>query len=268
MDMTMTNNGSSENRTMRQQAEKLAASEPARAQDVLQPAEMSAALHELEVHKIELEMQNEELRSAHVALQESKSRYFDLYDLAPVGYLTLCEKGMILEANLATSSLLGVKRAILAGKYLTSFILSDDQPIYYRHWKQMINQIPAKTLINPLDSVHGNGAGATHVSQVDTSYECEVRMQRTGTSPFWARVEATISYEANGTTVHCTILSDITKLKHAENVLLENNIELARFNRAAVDRELRMIELKQEVNGLRIRLGLPPAYDIESRKDQ
>ena len=52
------------------------------------------------MHQIELEMQNEELRRAQGELEASRARYFDLYDLAPVGYFTLSEQGLILEANL------------------------------------------------------------------------------------------------------------------------------------------------------------------------
>jgi PAS domain-containing protein len=64
-------------------------------------------LHELRVHQIELEMQNEELRQAQALLDTERARYFDLYDLAPVGYCTLSETGLILQSNLAAATLLG-----------------------------------------------------------------------------------------------------------------------------------------------------------------
>ena len=70
----------------------------------LSPKEVRQILHELRVHQIELEMQNEELRGAQAKLEASRVRYFDLYDLAPVAYCTLSEKGLILEANLTAAT--------------------------------------------------------------------------------------------------------------------------------------------------------------------
>ncbi|MCV2351373.1 putative bifunctional diguanylate cyclase/phosphodiesterase [Paucibacter sp. Y2R2-4] len=92
-----------------------------------------SVLHELQVHQIELEMQNEELRSSQLALEASRSRYFDLYDLAPVGYCSLGEAGMIEQINLALASLLGMPRAHLLRHRLSAHICPDDQDIFYRH---------------------------------------------------------------------------------------------------------------------------------------
>jgi two-component system sensor histidine kinase UhpB len=79
-------------------------------------------IHELQVHQVELEMQNEEMRGAQAELEESRGRYKELYDFAPVGYVTLDQFGLILEANLTAATLLNVTRAALIGKHLQSFM--------------------------------------------------------------------------------------------------------------------------------------------------
>ena len=86
--------------------------------------EAREALHELRVHQIQLEMQNVELRRTQLELEASKERYFQLYDLAPVSYFTLDEKGSILEANLTAATLLGVNRGTLVQQSLSQFLLS------------------------------------------------------------------------------------------------------------------------------------------------
>ena len=97
-------------------------------------------LHELEVHQIELELQNEELRHAQAEIETSKARYFDLYDFAPIGYFTLSEKGLIIEANLTACSLLGVARNKLLNFPLSRFILADDASIYHLHLNKLFEK--------------------------------------------------------------------------------------------------------------------------------
>ncbi|MBU1240318.1 PAS domain-containing protein, partial [Myxococcota bacterium] len=87
-------------------------------------------VYELQVHQIELEMQNEELQRVQSELEESRDRYFDLYDMAPVGYLILSEKGLIVEVNLTASKMLAVTRDTLIHRPLSRFIHADDQGIY------------------------------------------------------------------------------------------------------------------------------------------
>src|SRR5215471_16825632 len=102
------------------------------------PEDANALVHELEVHQIELELQNEELRRAQSELEESrdelrKSRdeLSDLYDFAPVGYLTLSEDTVVRRANLRAAALLGVERDALIGKRFTRFLARESQDAFH-----------------------------------------------------------------------------------------------------------------------------------------
>ena len=89
--------------------------------------EASALIHELQTHQVELELQNEDLREAQLALTEAHDRYLDLYDFAPVGYVTLDGAAKVIEANLRAAELLGLSRAELTGRVFSSLVAEDDQ---------------------------------------------------------------------------------------------------------------------------------------------
>jgi two-component system, cell cycle sensor histidine kinase and response regulator CckA len=180
---------------LRQRAEQEVRANKAKDPDTLAPEEAAHSLHELRVHQIELELQNEELRRAQEAIDASRTRYFDLYDLAPVGYLTLSEPGLILEANLTAATLLGVVRSALVKQPLTRFIVSEDQDIYYKHRRQLF--------------------------ETGDQQACEMRMLRGDAAPFWARLEAAAAQDADGSPMCRIVMSDITDWKRAEEALRE-----------------------------------------------
>ncbi len=162
--------------------------------DTLPPAAIKQMLHELRVHQIELEMQNEELRAAHKALDLSHARYLDLYDFAPVGYITLSQEGLILVANLAAATLLGESRGNLVKQPISGFILKEDKDIYYRHCKILFES--------------------------GEPQECELRMvKKDGALPFWARLEGTAAEGPDGVPACRVVMSDITGRKRAEENL-------------------------------------------------
>jgi len=96
------------------------------------PQHADASLHELQVHQIELEMQNETLRLAQLALEDSRQRYFDLYEFAPVACLTLTDKGLIKELNLSSATLLGGERGALLHGTFADFVVAADRD----RWRQ------------------------------------------------------------------------------------------------------------------------------------
>lgn len=83
-------------------------------------------LHELQVHQIELEMQNESLRQAHDEMEKSRDRYLDLYDFSPISYLTLSSACTIFEANLTAANLLGAERRKLIKRRFSNFVVQED----------------------------------------------------------------------------------------------------------------------------------------------
>ncbi len=163
-------------------------------QDALSPEESGQLLHELRVQQIELEMQNDELRRTHAELDASRARYFNLFDLAPVGYLSMSEKGLILEANLAAAALLEVTRGVLAGQPLTRYILPEDMDLYSLHRKKLFDTGKPQT--------------------------CELRLLRADNTPFWAQLDATATNDAEAATAYQTVIIDITERKQLEDAQL------------------------------------------------
>jgi len=192
---------------LRRQAEKIAREKAARSPENVEfflPEEIRQILHELHVHQIELEMQNDELRRSQTELDAARARYFDLYDLAPVGYCTLSEKGLILEANLTAATLLDVPRGALVNQPITRFILKEHQDIYYRYRKQLFE-------------THSANAGQSREPQT-----CELLMIKKDGELFWVHLEATIAQDADGATVCRVMLSDATESKRAETALRDS----------------------------------------------
>ena len=131
-----------------------------------------------------------------------RARYFDLYDLAPVGYFTISEKGLILEGNLTATSLLGVPRNSLARRLLPQFIFKEDHDIYYLHRKQLVE---------------------TNVPQ-----SFELRMLKGDGTVFWAHLAATAGQDPSGVPLCHIIISDITERKDMEEAFIRLSREWQR----------------------------------------
>jgi len=176
--------------------------------DALSPEELRLRLHELRVHQIELEMQNEDLRQAHLDLGEARTRYFDLYDLAPVGYCTISEKGLILEANLTVATMLGLThRGALAKLPLSQYIFKEDHDIYYLHRKQLF--------------------------ETDEPQPCELRMVKMDGTLFWACIETTAAKGTDGAPTYRMVISNITGRIETEKELRISQEQLRDAHRLA-----------------------------------
>ena len=116
-------------------------------------------IHELQVHQIDLETQAEELRLAHLALEESREKYLDLYDFAPVGYLTLTDKELITEVNLTGASLLGVERSKLVKARFKKFVTPQDHFGWNRYFTSVLKN--EKKLDTTLVLIKGDGSTFT-----------------------------------------------------------------------------------------------------------
>lgn len=152
------------------------------------PEDIRHLISDLCRHQEELEQQNEELRRTKNELERVRTRYVDLYDLAPVGYVTLNARGIIQEANRTAATLLQVSLSDVIGHPFTQFIIPDDQDRYYLYHR--------------------------HLTMTDKPQVCELRLRCPGDALFWARLETTVVQEEDhGAMVYRMVMSDIRREK-------------------------------------------------------
>jgi PAS domain S-box-containing protein len=199
----------------------------------LSAEEIQRLVHELRTHQVELELQNEELRGAQDQLAAARDRYADLYDFAPVGYLSLDEKGLVREVNLTLADLLKLPRREVVGQRLAAFIHREDQDRYYRFRRALADKAEAQT--------------------------CELRVCPPDGEFFWAALQCRPVQGFRPTTdtdhrlrlYHCAV-TDTTVRRRAEEALrthgeeLEDIVEQRTAGLATANRSLR-----REINGRR-----------------
>ena len=150
-------------------------------------------VHELQVHQIELELQNEELQGARAELEAGLARYSDLYDFAPIGYLTLDSSGEIHRANLTGARLLGRERARLAGMRFGVLVSPESRPVF-------------NTLLK-------------EVFESQTKRACDLELWPEQSAPLWVHMETAVCDEGGN---QCrAVLLDITERKLAERLRQE-----------------------------------------------
>lgn len=146
-------------------------------------------LHELQVHQVELETQNRELRESQLLLEGSRDRYADLYDFAPVGYVTLDDKGIIREINLTAAAMLGIERTRLVGLPFYLHLAMEDRARFREHLKALS----------------------------DVRMTSELNLIRKGADLLPVVMQSVLHYDERKKGFTCrTILTDITERKQAE----------------------------------------------------
>jgi signal transduction histidine kinase len=163
--------------------------------------EMMRLLHELEVHQVELEMQNAELRRARDEMESALERYTALYDFAPVGYFTLYRDGAISAVNLTGAGMLGIERSLLPGRHF-GFFLTEYHRAAFAFFLSKVFETRGKE-------------------------QCEVALTRKGHHQLFVHIEAMACKSGQECRVAVT---DISGRRRAENALTEKQQELEEFN--------------------------------------
>ncbi|MGR3319370.1 MAG: PAS domain-containing hybrid sensor histidine kinase/response regulator [Candidatus Anammoxibacter sp.] len=158
--------------------------------DNLSDEEVRKLAHELQVHQIELEIQNEELRTAQILIEESRGEYTDLYDFAPVGYLTFNIDRQIVKSNLTIAGMLEEERSALNNKTFYRHIVKDDADIFHLHLQKIF--------------------------QGKVEERCELRLKRGDGALFYAQLDSIYVKDSEGNEFCRTSITDITKRKKAE----------------------------------------------------
>ena len=149
--------------------------------------------HELQLSQIELEIQNENLRQSQFELEQSRGRYMDFYDLAPVGYLTLSAAGQILEINLTGADLLGLCRDKLLYTSFTPYVVAE----YSERWQQHFNSVLAS----------------------EAAQSCELALLRSDGVVFFARLDCLRQRKFDDTVVVRIVLIDISdRIRNEEEI--------------------------------------------------
>lgn len=223
----------SEEAILRQKAIEVLGMNPLKYESQLSETNLMKLVLELEVHQIELEMQNEELLLAKSATRDATAKYTELYDFSPSGYFTLSKEGEIIELNLYGAKMLGKKPINLKSSQFGFFVSDETKPIFNKF----------------LDTLFNN----------KTEKNCVINLLTEGNAP--------IDVYLNGILTNKGKQCLVTVVDITEHLLLialkKKSDKLEIYNQVMAGRESKMMELKKEINELLIRLGEEEKYVID-----
>jgi len=222
--MKIQQNDKSEAKELRQKAEEKLKNR--KSTKVLQEVDISKLIHELQVHQIELEMQNEELTKAREEADASMEKYVDLYDFAPFGYVTLSEEKNITDLNFSAASLLGYDRSHLKNTRFGLYIAPESLDLYNDFFERIF--------------------------QFREKRSCELSLRSKTDKAIYVHIDALVSESLN---ICLITMIDITKRKEMELELQKAMYQLKELNSYFLSREIRMVDLKKEINELLVKSG-------------
>jgi len=171
-------------------------------QDVASSEDIAHLIHELQEYQVELEKQNQQLQKSQVELKHTEYKYIEFNELAPVGYITVNHKGLILNSNLYAAMLLELNKDEMVNRKISDFINPLDQDIFYSYKRKILSHKKASA--------------------------CELRLLKSNQEKIWVKIEtAIIKDEENDEDKFLTIITDISLLKKVEKDLRENEARLA-----------------------------------------
>jgi len=190
-------------------------------------------IHELQVHQIELQMQNEELTRAREQAEASMEKYTDLYDFAPSGYLSLSEEGSIVDLNFLAANILAKDRAYLKNTRFGLYVSQKSMKLFNEFFEQVF-----------------------HSKQKQTS---ELLLLSTPEKPTYVHIDALVSQSSS---ICLLTMIDISERKAMEVELQKALHQYKELNSYFLGREMRIIDLKEEINELLIKSGCEKEYLI------
>ncbi len=202
-------------------------------------AEVQHLLGETELRERELEQQNQQLRQAQRDLEAYRDRYIDLYDRAPLGYVTLDEDGYVQEANLAGASLLGVVREVLIGYAFSEYLAQDDEQAFLDHVRQCAGD--RREVTSELRLVSKGGRTITaQFHSVPVEGPTDETFCKTAIADITERRRAEEALEAERNLLRTLIdnLPDCVYIKDAEGRFVAANLATARVMGVETPKEL------------------------------